>query len=136
MSDIKSFMVPPIGDQVKEVYVSDRFAEPFKIKVLTQEENEAIRKQSVKPKKKNGIIIGEELDSNKYSKLLIVGAVVWPDFHNAELCKFYGSLDATEVPSKMLSAGEYNKLSSAILEFNGFTNSEDEVETLEEEAKN
>ena len=139
MGNIKAFLVPSIGDETKDVIISDRFkdeegkVQPFKIKIITQDENEVLRKQASRPKKKNGMIIGEELDAIRYNKLLVLASVIVPDFHDQELCKYYGTLDPMEVPGKMLSAGEYSKLSNAILNFNGFNEDTDE---LEEEAKN
>jgi hypothetical protein len=44
-------------------------------------------------------------------------------------------MDPAEVPSRMLSAGEYAKLVKEINELNGFV-SQDNSEALEEEAKN
>ena len=140
MSDIKYFLNPIETDETRDVVISNRFVDdngkpvPFKIKVLTQEENEKIKKQASTPVKKGGIIVGENFDSIKYGNLLLLKAVVEPNFANAELCKNFGTLDPEEVPAKMLRAGEYNKLVRAINELNGFTADIEEV--LEAEAKN
>ena len=107
---------------------------PCLAKAITQEENEEIRNRCLKPVKKNGVVITRELDTAKFSRELMVACVVEPDFRNSELCKFYGTLDPLEVPSKMLKAGEYSKLSSAISRLNGFD--DESTEELANEAKN
>ena len=140
MGDIKNFMVATPVTETRSIIISDRFKDkdgnpvPFVIKTLTQEENEKLRKRASKPVKKNGVVISETTDSDLYGKLLILESVVEPNLRDAELGKFYGTLSPEEVAGKMLTAGEYGKLASAISEFNGFTDSE--VEILEEEAKN
>ena len=139
MGNIKAFMQASAGEETKEVIISKRFIEngkpvPFKIKVLTQDENESLRKQASKPQKRNGVIIGEQLDSIRYGKLLVLASVVEPNLRDSELCKFYGTLDPMDVAGKMLTAGEYGRLVQAINDLNGFT--EDEADILEDEAKN
>ena len=140
MSDIKAFMTASVGKEEKSVVVSNRFKDengkpvPFVIKVLTQEENESLRRQASKPQKRNGVIIGEQLDSVKYGKLLVLASVKEPNLGDKELCKFYGTLDPLDVASRMLTAGEYGRLVQAITDLNGFT--EEEAEVLEDEAKN
>lgn len=130
--NIKDFMIENTEETV-EVKLT-RFPAPFKVRAITQEENEAIRNRCLKPVKKNGVVVTRELDTLRFSRELIVACVVEPDFRNAELCKFYGTLDPLEVPSKMLKAGEHNKLSSAISRLNGFD--EESNEELANEAKN
>ena len=141
MGDIKGFMIPLGTEETKDVIISKRFKDkdgnplPFKIKALTQEENEAIRKLSSKPIKKNGMTVGQDIDSAQYGKRLVVKSVVEPNFADKDLCQFYGTLDPLEVPNKMLLAGEYAKLVKAINELNDFV-TDDNIEDAEEVAKN
>ena len=125
-------------EEVKEVVISKRFVEngeplPFKIRVISQEMNEQMLKQCSKPVKRNGTVIGEELDRQKYAKMLVLTCTVYPNFKDAELCDYYKTKDPMDVPSRMLTAGEYSKLAQAIQSFNGFAEDTDE---LIEEAKN
>lgn len=138
---IKAFMQPPIEAETKEVIISARFADekgkpqPFVIRAISQETNEGLRKKAVRPVKKNGVVVGEDIDTAKYGKLLVLACTVEPDFKDKELCDYYKTLDPSDVPSRMLSAGEYAKLVKEINELNGFISSDD-GEALEEEAKN
>ena len=138
---IKAFMQPPVEAETKEVIISKRFVDengepqPFKIRVISQETNESLRKQACKPVKKNGVVIGEDVDSIKYGRLLMLACTVEPNFKDKELCEYYKTLDPAEVPSRMLGAGEYAKLVKEINELNGFI-SPDVSDALEEEAKN
>ena len=65
---------------------------------------------------------------------ILVACVVSPNFKDSELCSYYKTKDPTDVPARMLTAGEYGRLIKAVNRINGFT--VDEAETLEEEAKN
>ena len=140
MSNIKYFLHPVVENETKDVIISKRFKDddgnlvPFKIKVLSQAENEKLRVRASKPIKRNGVIVGQDFDSIKYGNMLVIASVVEPNFADAELCKAYNTLDPEEVPGKMLTAGEFNKLVRAINDLNGF--SEDTEEVLEAEAKN
>lgn len=136
MSKLSAFLNPVSYIEEKEVIISKRFLDengepvPFKIKSLTQAENEAISKASRKYKKINGKT-EEGFDPEGYTARLVVAATVFPDFSSSELCQKYGTLDPTEVPGKMLLSGEYKTLVKQIMDLSGFGD-----EDLEEEAKN
>ena len=138
MSNLKAFLHPVQSADTQEVIVSKRFVgedgkpAPFKIRPLSQEENNRITKQSMRLVK-GGKRGEKELDNIKYASCLIVEATVEPDFRNEEMCKAYGTMDPIEVPGKMLLAGEYNRLMNAVMELSGFTKDDEE---LDEEAKN
>lgn len=142
MSGLKAFMKPPVTDTTKDVIISDRFTDedgkvqPFKIRIISQEINESLHNQASRPIKKNGVVIGSQTDSTKYGNLLIVACVVYPNFKDSELCNYYKTKDPLDVPRRMLTAGEFNKLVKAVNRINGFNVDDDQVETLEEEAKN
>lgn len=139
MGSLKAFMQPPVMDETLDVIVSKRFVnekgepEPFKIRIISQEVNEGIRRQCVKPVKKNGTVVGEEFDSVKFGKLLVLTCTTYPNFKDTELCDYYKTKDPLDVPSRMLTVGEYSRLVKAINDFNGFN---EDIEELEEEAKN
>ncbi|RKD33087.1 phage tail assembly chaperone [Lacrimispora algidixylanolytica] len=137
MSALKAFLQPVMAGVTKEVIVSNRFkdeegkAVPFVIKAITQKDNEKLARMSRKNVSVNGSPV-EKLDNLLYTKRLVLACVQEPDFSNQEMCKYYGTEDPLDVPSQMLSIGEYNRLSEAILELNGMKDAEDKLE----EAKN
>ena len=143
MSKLSAFLHPVQVVEEKEVFVSDRFIkrdedgnpvldkdgnaipELFKIRALTQEENDQNVKRSTR-RNKDGT---EYFDTIDYSRRTVVSSTVYPCFSDRELCEGFGVLDPLLVPAKMLRAGEYNRLLSEINVLNGFTN-------LDEDAKN
>lgn len=136
MSKLSAFLNPVSVVEEKEVIISNRFLDeggepvPFKIRSLTQEENEALVKKSQEIKKVNGQT-QKQMDNTKYSRLLVMAATVEPDFSQKEICDKYGVLDPALVPGKMLLAGEYAKLVEEITRLSGF-----EEDQIGEEAKN
>lgn len=147
MSNLSAFL-NPIAAEEQEVFVSERFVQRdeagkpildengktrtqlFRIRPLTQEENESLVKAATyKRKGPNGYV--QEFDRQRYSRSIIVAATVFPDFKSTELCEAYGVLDPVMVPSKMLYAGEYQRLADAIAQLSGIGD-----ESAEEEAKN
>ena len=141
MGDIKAFMQPSIMEMTDKVYL-DRFKDekgnvvPFEIRGLSQEVNEGLYNQASRPVRKNGVVVGKELDNNMYTNLVIITSCTSPNFKDAELCAYYKTKDPLEVPGRMLSTGEFAKLSKAIFALSGTNLSDDDVKTLEEEAKN
>ena len=137
MSTLHAFLHPASAEDILEVEVSKRFrdengkAVPFRIRAVTQEENDLLVKQSMRLVK-GGRRGEKELDGSLLSRRIVVAATVEPDFTSEELCRAYGVLDPLEVPGKMLLAGEFKKLSEEIMRLSGF----DDAEDLEEEAKN
>lgn len=137
MSALKAFLQPPVTGVTKEVILSDRFKDdegkpvPFVIKAITQKENEKLARMSRKISNVNGKPV-EGLDNLLYTKRLVLACVQAPDFSDQEMCKYYGTEDPLDVPSQMLSVGEYNRLSNAILELNDMKDPEEKLE----EAKN
>ncbi len=135
MSDLHAFLHPVQGDDTVEVVISKRFLGedgkpvPFRIRALTQEENDELTKKSMHLAK-GGRRGEKELDRIGYNRRILVAATVSPDFSNEELCTAYGTMDPLEVPGRMLLAGEYDRLSREILALSGFD------EDLEEQAKN
>lgn len=132
MSKLSTFLHPVAVSEEKEIVISKRFQDekgnpvPFKIRALTQEEDDTITKQATRRAKVNGQMV-EQLDSTDFSRRMVVAATVEPDFRAKELCDAYGVLDPLMVPGKMLLSGEYAKLLRAITELSGFEDMEDEV---------
>ena len=136
MSNLSAFLHPAQSAAAHEVVISKRFMGedgrpvPFRIRPLTQEENDAITRRCLRQSKVNGQMV-ERLDNVAYRRRLVVAATVEPDFQNEEICRAYGTMDPMEVPGKMLLAGEYSRLSKEIMALSGF-----ETDGLEEDAKN
>ena len=116
---LESFM---LKDEVKEVeYVaSNRFVdkegkvEKWKLKTITADENDAIRKQCYK-QVQVGKRMKQEFDTVKYLELLADKCVVYPDLHNVELQDFYNEMDSIKLLKKhLLNPGEYDDLMQEI----------------------
>lgn len=149
MSKLYAFLHPISVAEEKEVIVSRRFVQrddkgepildkngdmvpkPFKVKAISQAENDALVKAATLTYKDRTGAKVKDFDRQKYVRSLIVAATVEPDFRDKELCEGFGTLDPAEVPGKMLLAGEFQKLADAISELSGFDD-----DSAEEEAKN
>lgn len=135
MSKLSAFLHPVSLNEEKEVIISKRFVDekgnpvPFKIRTVSQEENDRLVKAATRKYKENGQTI-ERLDDLDYTRRLMVAATVEPDFSSKEMCDAYGVLDPLLVPGKMLIAGEYAGLVREITMFNRFT------DNLDNEVKN
>lgn len=139
MSRLSAFLHPVQTAVEKEVLISTRFQDengepvPFRIRAITQEQNDALtakcrRVQTVGGRRQ------EYLDTAQLNRELVAAATVEPDFSSAEVCEAYGTKIPTQVPGRMLLAGEYDALLKAILELSGFDTGTAAAE--EEEAKN
>jgi len=135
MSAFSAFLHPTVTKEEKEIVISKRFVDekgnpkPFRIRALTQEENAACNKAATRSIKVNGMY-QEKYSQPEYASRIVVAGTVEPDFTSAEVCNHFGTKDPVAVPGKMLFAGEFAKLSNAILKLSGFE------ENLDDEAKN
>ena len=136
MSKLSAFLHPVTTTEEKEIIISKRFQDekgnpiPFKIRALTQEENDAITKKATRQVKVDGQKV-DKVDSVDFSRRVVVQATVEPDFSSTELCEGFGVMDPLQVPGKMLLSGEYAKLLKEIMALSGF----DDI-NAEEAAKN
>lgn len=132
MSKLSAFLHPINTTEETEIIVSNRFQDengnpvPFKIRALTQEENDMILKQATRKVKVNGQTM-EQLDKVDFSRRMVLAATVEPDFRSKELCDAYGVMDPLLVPGKMLLSGEYSKLMREITVLSGFEDIEDDI---------
>ena len=132
MSKLSTFLHPVTERREKEVVISDRFQEdgkpaPFKIRSVTQEENDALVAKCRKTRRVNGQPT-EFFDSAEYSRRLVVLSTLEPDFSSTEMCEAYGTMNPLEVPGKMLFSGEFQRLVAEISGLSGFTDSDAVVE--------
>lgn len=133
MSKLKAFLQPSVSGKTKEVVVSDRFVDedgtiqPFVIQAISQEKNAELSENSQNQKMVDGILV-PVLDNGLYTKRLMLECVKEPDLNDSELCKYYGVIDPLEVLGKMLSIGEYQKLSAEIMSINGLKTKKEKLE--------
>ena len=133
--DLSAFLHPELPSE-EEIIISERFKGtdgmpvPFRIKPITQEENEALMKAATRTSRDRTGNITRNFDSQAYSRSLIVAGTVYPDFRDSGLCEAYNVADPSLVPVKMLLVGEYAKLGDAISELSGLK------DNVDAEAKN
>ncbi|UHA72296.1 phage tail assembly chaperone [Paenibacillus sp. 481] len=105
----------------------------WKLRSMTEVENERCRKASTKHIKGKGGVMTPEIDFNEYTAKLIVTSVVYPDLKDAELQKSYGIMGAEALLRAMLLPGEYTSLLTKVQELNGF---DQDMNDLVDEVKN
>ncbi len=128
MNDLKAFFMDRANiSAVDEIVVSNRFKDgngniiKFKIKTITQEENDVIVRSCERKVKNKYGQYQIETDRNLYLCKLAVACTVYPDFKNAELQENYGVPgNAEKLVKKMLTPGEYSNLVLAIQDINGY----------------
>lgn len=140
MSNLQDFFAQNVATDITEEFiVSERFKDkdekaiPWRLKTISEAENEEIRKSATRMTKgKNGTRVPES-DMAEYIGKLAVASVVFPDLKNAELQKSYGVIGADAVLKKMLLSGEYALLVQKVQEINGF---DKDINEKIEEVKN
>lgn len=140
MGDLSVFFMQNVETDITEDFeVSKRFKDgegkpvSWKLRTMTEDENESIRKSSQKRTKVKGGQYITETNNDEYLAKLAVASVVFPDLKNAELQKSYGVMGADQVLRKMLLPGEYANLLEKVQEMNGF---DKDINELKEEVKN
>ena len=135
MSKSLAAFLQPKQVQNKEVVISDRFLGedgkpvPFEIRPILTDEAQSLMKQNMKTKKDGS----QEFDNAGYQADLIIAAIVFPDFKNAELQQSYGVLGERELLMRMLLIGEYTNLRNKVFALSGIY---DDLNAKIEEAKN
>ncbi|XID92483.1 phage portal protein [Paenibacillaceae bacterium WGS1546] len=140
MSDLRAFFADQAAmSAIEEFVVSSRFKNadgahvPWKLRSMTEAENEECRKAATKRVKgKNGVLV-PETNADEYMAKLVVASVEFPNLKDAELQKSYGVFGAENLLRKMLLPGEYAALVGKVQELNGFDRSTAE---LVDEVKN
>lgn len=136
MSSLQEFLnANPVDNLTAEVTISDRFKDQegnvlkFKIKAMTNQEFEMLRKKALKPKKGGKF----EFDSAIFNNDIVLNYTVVPDFKDAESIKKMGCTSPEQYLGRVLLAGEVQELAQQISKLSGFDQDMDE---LIEEAKN
>ncbi|WP_100001180.1 phage tail assembly chaperone [Bacillus velezensis] len=137
-----SFFMPGQTIEAEEVKVpiSKRFKDkagnviPFVFKAITTERIDELEKENTTYKNVKGRGRVKDLDSQRFYARIAVETTVYPNFKSKELREAYKTEDPVEVAKRILSVGgEYANWLNKAIEINGF---EDDLEDLEEEAKN
>ena len=140
MKDLKFFLKQntiPLENQ--EVEVSKRFKDyagntvKFEIKSISNEMDDALRKQNTRQVKKAKGVIVPELDQQKYFVDLVLKSLVYPDLDDKELQDSWGVMDSRELINAMLLPGEYTALLQEVQKINGWDLN---VEDIKDEVKN
>lgn len=140
MSSLQAFFAQNVQSNiVEEFVVSERFKDengkpiPWKLRAITEEENEEIRKAStVFVKGKGGTRI-LETKPEIYIAKIAVASVIFPNLKDEALQKSYGVIGAENLLKKMLLAGEYANLIQKVQEINGFDR---DINDMVDEVKN
>lgn len=140
MSDLSVFFMQNVETDITEEFeVSKRFKDsagnpvPWKLRTMTEDENESIRKSVTRRGKPKGGIQTTETNHDEYVAKLASSSVVFPNLKDAELQKSYGVMGAEALLRKMLLPGEYSALIEKVQEMNGFDR---DINDLKDEVKN
>ncbi|MFC5703185.1 phage portal protein [Cohnella faecalis] len=140
MSDLSVFYAQNVAvEEVEDFIVSERFKDkagkpiPWKLRSMTEEENEECRKAATRKVKGKYGQQTVETNSDDYLAKLVVSSVTFPNLKNADLQKSYGVMGAESLLRKMLRPGEYSSIVQKVQELNGF---DKDLNDLIEEVKN
>lgn len=140
MNNLQAFFAQNVQAEITDDFiVSDRFKDeagkpiPWKLRSMTEGENEAIRKSATKRVKVKGRGYMPEINQEEYLAKLVISSVVYPNLKDAELQKSYGVMGAESLLKKMLFPGEYGELLSKVQEVNGF---DKDLNEMVDEVKN
>lgn len=93
----------------------------WELRVLTNDESDEIlkrcKKKELTPNKQDFKIV---TDNDKFITELMCACVVYPNLNDVVLQESYGAVGADDVLKKMLTPGEFNDLSFAVQEANGY----------------
>lgn len=130
ISPLQAFLIEDCESPKEyEVIISERLKDhPFKVRSLSLNEYDEIRKQSVAHGED-----GSRVDSTEIARNLAVAGCIEPDFKDAEFLSKCGCMTPSQALEKVLHAGEVLKLSDEIMKASGFSN---DLNKLKKEAKN
>ncbi|WP_410769579.1 phage tail assembly chaperone [Fontibacillus sp. BL9] len=139
MSNLSAFFAQNANSEInEEVVISARFKDekgnpiPWKLRSMTEEENEAIRKSAQRKVRDRGVVT-IDTNSEEYLAKMVVASVVFPNLKDADLQKSYGVMGSDKLLRKMMLPGEYATLLQKVQEINGF---DKDVNELVDEVKN
>lgn len=135
MNSLAAFL-NPVKVENKKVVISPRFVDggkpvEWELRAVSESENGALERKYTKTDRKTGV---QQLDRVGLGHALAAAGVVYPDLANAELQKAYKTLGAESVLEKMLTVGEFAKLSQEVSDLSGLDMGD--INDLTEQAKN
>ena len=135
MNSLAAFL-NPVKVENKKVVISKRFVDngkpvEWELRAVPESENGALERRYTKMDRKTGT---QTLDRVAFGHALATAGVVFPDLNNAELQKAYGVVGAENLIEKMLTVGEFAKLSREVSVLSGLDM--DDINEQIEEAKN
>ena len=120
-----------VENLTEEIVLNERLKDfKFKIGSMTRDELEKYQKICVIRDKKGNVL---KQDSMKFSELVIVNHLLYPNFKSAEFLQKLGVNTPAQGLSKVLKVGEITALSERIMKFNGF---DEDFEDIRAKAKN
>lgn len=133
ISDFLAENVAP-AQETKEIKFK-RFKSAFKVKSLTGEDVNRLRREATKRVLNRKTHQYEnETDQNEFISKVVAESVVVPDLLNEKLQRSYGVIgDPEKLLGAMLSAGEYSVLANEVTELSHL---DGDMNALVEEAKN
>ncbi|MEK4854788.1 phage portal protein [Paenibacillus sp. FSL H7-0756] len=140
MSEFSAFFAQTAAIETTEDFVvSKRFKDkegkaiPWKLRSITEDENQELRKAAMKKVKGRNGVYTPEFDSNEYLAKMVGASVVYPNLKDAELQKSYGVRGAEALLRKMLLPGEFTALMEHVNALNGY---DQDMNELVDEVKN
>lgn len=133
ISDFLAENVAP-AQETKEIKFK-RFKSPFKVRSLTGEDVNRLRREATKRVLNRKTHQYEtETDQNEFISKVVAESVVVPDLLNEKLQRSYGVIgDPEKLLGAMLSAGEYSVLANVVTELSHL---DGDMNALVDEAKN
>ena len=120
-----------VENLTEDIILNERLKDfKFTIGSMTRDELEKYQKLCIIRDKKGNVI---RQDSMKFSELVIVNHLLYPNFKSAEFLQKLGVNTPSQGLSKVLKVGEITALSEKIMKFNGF---DEDFEDIRTKAKN
>ena len=120
-----------VENLTEEIVLNERLKDfKFTIGSMTKDELEKYQKVCVIRDKKGNVL---KQDSMKFSELVIINHLIYPNFKSAEFLQKLGVNTPAQGLSKVLKVGEITALSDRIMKFNGF---DEDFEDIRTKAKN
>ena len=120
-----------VENLTEDIILNERLKDfKFTIGSMTRDELEKYQKLCIIRDKKGNVI---KQDSMKFSELVIVNHLLYPNFKSSEFLQKIGVNTPSQGLSKVLKVGEITALSEKIMKFNGF---DEDFEDIRAKAKN
>jgi hypothetical protein len=120
-----------VENLTEDIVLNERLKDfKFTIGSMTKDELEKYQKVCVIRDKKGNVL---KQDSMKFSELVIINHLIYPNFKSAEFLQKLGVNTPAQGLSKVLKVGEITALSDRIMKFNGF---DEDFEDIRAKAKN